>query len=279
MAAVGATKYETILTQHDRETGVCTITLNRPSALNAINTRMRLDLLAALDAAEADDSIAVLLLQAEGRAFSAGDDLKEGFDRPISDHTPMRRRAGISLEVRVCLRIFDFPKPVIAAVQGYCLGAGCDLSLACDITVAADDLQIGEPELRQVSMPPTLLMPWLVGMKKTKLLLLTGDMVGAEEAERIGLVSTVVPAAELRGRARALAERIARIPPDTLVLNKVALNRALELAGLREGVASGVEIGTLIQLTKTVDELQRRQEMVRRAGGLREFLARRDAGF
>jgi len=276
----GATAtFDTLLVDRDADTGVFEITLNRPAALNAISTQMRHELLTALDAAEADADMRVVLLRAAGRAFSAGDDLKEAFDRSPRDHTVRSRRAGIALEIQVCMRVWDLSKPVVAAVHGYCLGAGCDLSLACDITIAADDLRMGEPEIRQVSAPPTLLMPWMVGMKKAKYLLLTGNTVGADEAERIGLVSLVVPRGELDQRARDLAAQIARIPADTVMFNKVALNRALEIAGVREGVQFGLEAGTLIQLTKSVEELERRQTMVQQAGGLRAFLADRDAGF
>jgi enoyl-CoA hydratase len=273
------TQYDTLLVERDLEHGVLELTLNRPAVLNAISTHMRHELLEAFKVAEADSETRVVLLRGAGRAFSAGDDLKEAFDHPPREHTVRSRRDGIALEIEVCMRVWDFPKPVIAAVHGYCLGAGCDLSLACDVTIAADNLRIGEPEIRHVSSPPTLLMPWVIGVKKAKYLLLTGNTIDAVEAERIGLVSVVVPEAELDQRARELAAQMAQIPADTLMLNKIALNRCLEIAGLREGVQYSLETGTLIQLTKSVEELERRQKLVQEAGGLQAFLAGRDGHF
>lgn len=268
--------YETLLLEQDQ--GILTITLNRPQVLNAINTQLRTELGQAIDAAATDDTVRVVVIRGAGRAFSAGDDLKEGFQRPVSEYSVASRRASIQREIELCFKIWDLPKPVIAQVHGYCLGAGCDLALACDITIAADDAQFGEPEIRHISSPPTLLMPWTVNLKKTKYLLLTGNTIGAIEAERCGLISKVVPGDQLDLEVRKTALDIARIPPDTVTLNKAALNRSYEIMGLRSAVLYNLETSTLIQLTKSKEELEERQRIVREVG-LKAFLERRDRPF
>ena len=122
--------------------------------------------------------------------------------------------------------------PVVAAVNGYCLGGGCDLSMSCDYTVAADTAQFGEPEIEFCSAPPFLIMPWVLGMKHTKELLLLGERVDATEALRIGLVNRVVPADKLMQEAKKVAVRMARMPAIAMKQNKEAINRAYDMRGL-----------------------------------------------
>ena len=268
--------YETLLI--DVDASVLTITLNRPNVLNAINEQMRSELGEAVDQAAADEAVRAVVIRGAGRAFSAGDDLKEAFSVPVSEYTVASRRASIQREVELNFKIWDLPKAVIAQVHGYCLGAGCDLAFACDITIANEDAQFGEPEVRHISAPPTLLMPWSVGLKKTKYLLLTGNTIGAEEAERSGLVSKVVPNDQLEAEARKTALDIARIPGESIALNKGSLNRTYEIMGLREAVRYNVEMSTLIQLSKSKEELEERQRIIGGVG-LKAFLERRDSAY
>jgi enoyl-CoA hydratase/carnithine racemase len=268
--------YETLLT--DLAQGILTITLNRPQVLNAINHQLRQELGQAIDLARDDDNVKVVVIRGAGRAFSSGDDLKEAFTKPVSAYTVAKSRAGVQSEVELNFKIWDLPKTVIAQVHGHCLGAGCDLAFACDITIAGEDALFGEPEVRHISAPPTLLMPWSVGLKKTKYLLLTGQTIGAEVAERWGLVSIVVPSAELDETVRKVATDVARIPADTIALNKTAINRTYEIMGLREAVQYNVETSTLIQLTKSKEELESRQRIIREVG-LKAFLEQRDKPF
>ncbi|HTE60778.1 MAG TPA: enoyl-CoA hydratase/isomerase family protein, partial [Solirubrobacteraceae bacterium] len=160
--------------------------------LNALSGRVLDELEAALRRAVADDAVKVIVLTGAGRAFSAGYDLtEEAADQPPTAeewHTVLARDVEVTMELWRC------PKPTIAAVRGWCLAGGCEVAMACDMIVAAEDARFGEPEIRYGSGPVTLLMPFLIGQKKTNELLFTGDVVDAAEAHRIGLVNRVVPA-------------------------------------------------------------------------------------
>jgi enoyl-CoA hydratase/carnithine racemase len=144
--------------------------------------------------------------------------------------------------------------------------------MACDLIVASDDARLGEPEIRFGSAPVTLLMPFLIGQKKTRELLMTGDLIDAREAERIGLVNRVVPADQLAAAVDALADRIARVPPDVMAPTKLMLNRAMEVAGFAEAVELGLDLQSFINMSETsraFDEIVRRD-------GLKAALAWRD---
>src|SRR5207244_8829951 len=135
-------------------------------------------------------------------------------------------------DVGVTLELWALPKPTIAAVRGWCLAGGCELAMACDLIVAAEDARFGEPEIRYGSGPVTLLMPFLLGQKRTNELLFTGDAITAREAERIGLVNRVVPADELDAAVGELVRKIAPTPLPVLRLTKLALLRAYAAMGL-----------------------------------------------
>src|SRR4029077_15164520 len=159
------------------------LVLNRPAKLNALSVALVDELDAALAAAADDPDVRVVVIAGAGRAFSAGYDLSEEADHEIGGGAEWREL--LVRDVAATLRVWRFPKPVIAQVHGFCLAGALELAMACDLIVAADDEQLGEPEIRYVSAPVTLLMPYLVGQKKTRELLFTGDLVGAVEAERI----------------------------------------------------------------------------------------------
>jgi len=172
------------------------------------------------------------------------------------------------------LRLLDSPKPVIAQVHGYALAGGLELAMACDLIVAAEGTQLGEPEIRYGSAPVTLLMPYLIGQKKTRELLFTGDLIDAAEAERIGLVNRVVPADRLAAEVDGLADRLARTPPEVMGLTKRMLNRAMDAAGFREAVEAGIDLGAIINAADTPE--QREWDTIVRRDGLRAALAWRD---
>ena len=170
------------------------------------------------------------------------------------------------------LAVWRCPKPVIAQVHGYALAGGLELAMACDLIVASDDARLGEPEIRFGSAPVTLLMPFLIGQKKTRELLMTGDLINAREAERIGLINRVVAAEQLVAEVDALADRIARVPPDVMAPTKLMLNRAMEVAGFAEAVELGLDIQSFVNMSETsraFDEIVRRD-------GLKAALAWRD---
>ena len=248
------------------------LTLNRPAKLNALNGPMMAALLAALDAAEADPEVRVIVLEGAGRAFSSGYDLTEEAEGGIGG--PVEWRGLLAADVAATLRFLDSPKPVIAQVHGYALAGGLELAMACDLIMAAEGTKLGEPEIRYGSAPVTLLMPYLIGQKKTRELLLTGDLIDAAEAERIGLVNRVVPAERLSAEVDALADRLARTPPEVMAPTKRMLNRAMDTAGFRLAVEAGLDLGAIINSADTPE--QREWDTIVRRDGLKAALAWRD---
>lgn len=227
---------------------IATLTLARPGKMNALDDDILLEMQHALDALERDENVRALIITGEGRAFCAGFDLSPR-EEPFT--TVQDWRDHVKLGNDTWLRIWRSRLPVVAAVNGYCLGGGCDLSMVCDITLAADNAEFGEPEIQFQSAPPFAIMPWVLGMKKTKELLLTGERIGAEEAVRIGLANRVVPAADLMTEARRLALKLAMIPPPAMRLNKEGLNRAYDLRGFQSTVDLGAEIFTLVLMSES----------------------------
>jgi enoyl-CoA hydratase len=217
--------YEAIL--YETAGPVVTITLNRPEALNAINPQMTAELHQALDAANGDPAVRAIILTGAGRAFSAGYDIgrrpdgKSMLDPAGMEMADFLKRWWTNDDVSVqrLLHLWQLSKPVIAAVHGWVMGGGFWYSLACDMTIAADDAVFAQPEVRHVSNT-TFLFAALVGWKTAHRYGLTGDHFDAAEALRIGIVNEVVPKAELMPKVRALAERIAKVPEPSVRLNK-----------------------------------------------------------
>jgi len=248
----------------ERRGPVALLTLNRPDKLNAINEPMIGALDAALDAAEADESVRAIVVAGTGRAFSAGFDLDMGLGGGKPDPAAVRR--ALENDFRIILRFWDSPKPTIAAVHGYCLGSSLELAVACDLTIAAEDCRFGEPEVKFGSGIVALLLPWLAGPKAAKYLLLTGDdRVSAAEAQAMGLVNRVVPAASLLDEALALARRIAANDAQAVRLTKKAVNRSLDIGGMRQALLAALEIDVVIETHETA-ESREFNEIVQREG-------------
>ncbi|MCG8273247.1 enoyl-CoA hydratase/isomerase family protein [Aquamicrobium sp. NLF2-7] len=226
-----------------KEDWLATLTLSRPQKMNALSKELQLEMQHAMDDLEADETIRAVIINGEGKCFSAGFDITGTGGEPP---TVQDWRAGVKRENDTWFRIWRSRLPYIAAVHGYCLGGACELSMVCDITIAAEDAQFGEPEIQFQSAPPFPIMPWVLGMKKTKELLLTGDRIDAMEAHRIGLVNRVVPTDELAGSARELARKLSMIPPPAMHLNKQSLNRQYDIRGFQSTVDYGAEIFTLV---------------------------------
>src|SRR2546422_1532555 len=216
--------YATLLSE--RSGPIATITLNRPDARNALDMAMRRELVTALDEIEADPEARVVVLTGAGGHFCAGGDVKLMRDRR---HTAAEGRARVALLNRLVLRLVDFPRPTIAMVDGFAVGAGCNLALCCDLVVASDRARFGEV-FGKIGLVPdgggTWLLPRLVGLARAKELIFTADIVEAAEAQRIGLVNRVVKAADLSTATRRIAERIAAGPPLALRVAKQMVNRA-----------------------------------------------------
>ena len=209
--------------RYEVDAAVATITMNRPEVANAQDSALIDEIDAALDLADADDAVRVVILAGAGKHFSAGHDLKalvagDGDDPWVAvRETPEGKfEHEKTMYFERCLRIHDFRKPTIAAVQGSCVAAGLMLAAMCDLIVAADDAVFSNPVLRLTGAGVELLVePWEIGIRKAKEFLLTGDTIDAQEAWRLGLVNRVVPRAELDAATRELAERIALVPPIT----------------------------------------------------------------
>jgi enoyl-CoA hydratase len=221
--------YENILVETDGGVGV--IRLNRPKALNALNSALIAELNDALDGFEADDAIGAIILTGSERAFAAGADIKEMADGQFADY--YKRDPFSNLE-----RVPRCRKPLIAAVSGYALGGGCELALMCDFIIASETAKFGQPEITLGVMPAwggSQRLTRAVGKAKTMDLCLTGRMMDAAEAERSGLVARVVPADKLMEETLAAAKKIASMGQLAVIANKEGVNAAFETT-LAEGL-------------------------------------------
>ena len=238
------------------------LTLDRPERLNAISARMMDEVESVLDAAAEDDDIGAVVVCGAGRAFCSGYDLKDDAATPSSNTEAWRARLERDLDF--LLRFWNHPKPTVAAVHGHCLAGGCELAMSCDITIAEEGCLLGEPELKFGSVIVNMMMPWLVGPKLTKELLLSGDdTLSAERAERIGLVNRVVAKGTHVDEALALAARIAALDADAVVRTKAAINRGFEIMGLHEALRAGLDAAVEIESMETPS----RAEFKRRVAG------------
>jgi enoyl-CoA hydratase len=221
--------YETILVETKNRVAI--IRLNRPQALNALNSALNTELAQAIAVCDADDGVGCILIAGSEKAFAAGADIKEMADLSAVD-------AFLGDFAAAWHATANARKPVIAAVSGFALGGGCELVMQCDIVIAADTAKFGQPEIKLGIIPGiggTQRLPRAVGKAKAMDLILTGRMMDAAEAERAGLVSRVVPAANLMDEAMKLAETVAAMSLPALIAAKEAVNRAFETP-LAEGI-------------------------------------------
>jgi enoyl-CoA hydratase len=216
--------YETLIVETPAD-GVALIRLNRPQALNALNSQLLAELSQALDAAEGDDGVRCVVLTGSDRAFAAGADIKEMSDK---SYAQMFASDFFGPAAR---RLEQFRKPIIAAVAGYALGGGCELAMLCDFIIAAETAKFGQPEINLGVMPGiggTQRLPRAVGKAKAMDMVLTARMMDAAEAERAGLVSRVVAADKLMDEALGAAGKIAAQFPLATAMNKTLVNAAFE---------------------------------------------------
>ncbi|WBW98556.1 short-chain-enoyl-CoA hydratase [Oceanirhabdus sp. W0125-5] len=209
------------------ENGIATITMDRPQALNALNSQTLKELNSIIDEVECNDDIRVLIITGSGKSFVAGADISE-----MKDLNSVQGRKFGLLGNKIFRRLELLEKPVIAAVNGFALGGGCELAMACDIRIASSKAKFGQPEVSLGITPGfggTQRLARLVGIGKAKELIFTGDMVRADEALRIGLVNNVVEPDELMNVAKEMAEKIKNNAPIAVAYSKVAINRGVEV--------------------------------------------------
>ncbi|MEM1233091.1 MAG: enoyl-CoA hydratase [Pseudomonadota bacterium] len=253
--------YETIL--YDVEDHVATITLNRPDALNALNSQLLGEVAAALGDADANKKVRAIIVTGSEKAFAAGADIAEMAGKDFVD---VYTQDMFAAEVEAVLRT---RKPIIAAVSGYALGGGCELAMMCDFILCSDTAKFGQPEINlgvMAGIGGSQRLTRLVGKSKSMDMHLTGRFMDAEEAERSGLVSRVFPADKLMKETRAIAEKIAEKSLLSVMAAKEAVNRSYETT-LREGLL--FERRLFHSLFATHDQTE----------GMEAFLAKREPGF
>jgi enoyl-CoA hydratase len=251
------------------------LTLNRPDKRNALSNELRGTIFAALETADADESVRVTIIRGAGTCFSAGYDLsRDGAKQPLPFQTATGAGQWARHVVEGCFRIWDLAKPVIAQVHGWCLAGGSELATACDLVYVAEDAQIGYPPVRMMSPPDNQFHAWLCGLRPAMEMMLTGDAMSGIEAVRVGFANRAFPADVLDSEVLAVAERIAKIPTDVQQMNKRSVHRAMEIMGLRAAIRAGTEIQALALSTQSSKET-----FARVRDDLKEGLNARDAAF
>lgn len=255
---------------------VASLVFNRPHVLNAFDNETMAECKAALQELADDDRVRVVLVRGEGRAFSAGFDMKAAAGRDMSTVDNVRRQ--MERQFDFIMSFWDCPKPTIALVQGFCMAGAFEVALACDITVAAEGTRFGEPEVRFGTGIVAMLLPWAVLPKHAKEMLLTGnDKMDAARAHAIGIVNHVVPEKELATFGRRMALDIAAAAGPSVFFTKRAMNRTYEIMGMRDALRASLDIDVILNATPSAEkgEFQR----IRKEQGLKAALAWRDSRF
>jgi enoyl-CoA hydratase/carnithine racemase len=253
---------------------VAQVTINRPARLNALRMSVSdRELVAAFDALAADGGVRAIVLTGAGdKAFCTGWDMEEIEPTPLDKLEALVRR-----NLELFFKIWHQRQPVIAAINGYAVGTGSGLALACDLAIAAEHARLGEPEIRHGALSPFLMLPFLTHGRAVHEIYYTGDLVGAAELHRLGVVNRVVPAAELLPAAWKLAERLAKVPPYALQMKKRSLRLAYDLMGASAAIRQHALADTLVIGADTPD--QKRLIDILAKEGMRAFLEARDGPF
>lgn len=248
----------------ERRGRIALITINRPDKLNALNIATRKELADTLDELRNDEEVRVAVITGAGeKAFVAGADISE-----FAGRTAVQQRA-VMKERSVFVSAEDFPKPLVAMINGFCLGGGCELALSCDIRIASDRAKFGQPEINLGIIPGgggTQRLTRLIGEGKAMQLILTGEMINAQEAYRLGLVNEVHPAAELEAKTMEMANKIAEKSPIALAMAKTSVKNAARTT-LREGLDREIDLFALCFSSEDKEE------------GVRAFLEKRKPEF
>jgi enoyl-CoA hydratase/carnithine racemase len=261
-----------------KNNGIGYLTLSRPDKLNALSAELMAELRHALDMIEAAADVKVVILTGAGRAFSAGFDIgaKDG-EPEIYERSADEWRSHLKQNIDTLLKIWHSGKPYIAAINGYALAGACEMAQLCDIKIASERAVLGEPEIRFGTGPPVLITPFSVGLARSKELLLTGEMLSAQEAERLGMINRVVPHDKLMTECEKTARKLIKIARVGVKFNKAAINRAFENMGFLNSIYQNLELVVMFDTTKT--EEQTKFNEIRKEKGLRAALDWRDALF
>ncbi len=261
---------------YEAHAGVARIILNRPERTNALDQPMLEEINTAMDLAEADDDIRVVIVQGAGHAFSSGFDLKAQMDtRPsgVQAWRPLLRK-----DFDTVMRFWHCPKPTLAVVRGPCLAGACELALACDMTIASHDAFFGEPELKFGASIVVMLLPWIVGPKLAREIILLGmDRIPAQRAAEIGMINRVVSGDALEGEVERIAQHMAAIDPELLKHTKRAINQSFEAQGLLPSLERALDIALTIEGEGSPDKAAFFD--IARSEGLRAAITWRDARF
>jgi enoyl-CoA hydratase len=248
----------------ERRGRIAIVTINRPEKLNALNIQTRAELVDHFDQLRDDAEIRVVVITGAGeKAFVAGADINEFAGRTALEQRNVMRAKSIFTALS------DFPKPIIAQINGFCLGGGCELALSCDIRLASEKARFGQPEINLGIIPGgggTQRLTRLVGEGKAMQMILSGEMISAQEAHRIGLVNEVYPAADLEAKTIEMANKIAEKSPVALGYAKAAVKNAARM-GLREGLEAEIDLFALCFASEDKEE------------GVRAFLEKRQPDF
>ena len=240
----------TLISINDR---VCTITLNRPEDLNPLSWQVLGEIDDTLETYRHDESVGVIVIEAAGKAFSTGYDLRE--EHWITSQYPAnfpnridlsRDRDDVHIIVDYWMKMWRYPKPIIAKVQGDCLSGAGELLGVCDLAIVSERARFGHPAGRDLGIPPSIMFwPMLIGYRKTKELLYTGKLISAHEAEKIGLVNQVVPHEELDTVVTSVANHIARSPAENLSILKEVSNTWFENMSMESSVRRGADLDAI----------------------------------
>jgi len=237
---------------YEKSEGIATITINRPEKLNAMDQETIQEILSALDDAEKDENIRVVVITGAGdRAFSAGADISG-----MKGRTPLDSRKSSQLGQQPMNRVEDLEKPVIAAINGYALGGGLELAMACDLRIASENARLGQPEINIGLVPGwggTQRLPRFVGKALAKEMIFTGRMIDAKTAEQHGLVNKVVPADQLKSAVQELATELLNKPPVAIKVAKQLINNSTE-TNLRIGLTHESEAFGILGSTEDFKE-------------------------
>jgi len=271
-----------IVDRYGRDDLIGRITLNRPEKINALSSELLNELETVLGAMAKDDTIRVIVIRGSGRGFGAGYDLA-GPPPSYSGSTPPNwkyrlspHRADLQDGSRRQMFMFNLPKVIIAQVHGYCLAGSCEYAMMADLIIAAEDAKIGHPGIRGLGHPRnSCIWPMVIGMRKAKELMYTGDTISGIEAAEIGMVNKAVPLDKLEEEVTTLAERIGNQSPDALAVHKEAMNRWYQAMGMEASVMSASDYDFVYQYTQSAIDLKKKI----REEGLKEAFTWRDTPY